>query len=163
MNGVFCSYGRREDYATDEAYRKIVKRKAIASGVIMILGLVTIAADLAAHCIFRIAMTDYMSGFLLGMGTGLFFAGGLLMAKRLMQLKSEKKLKEARIEESDERNRAVSDAALRIATLILLAAMYIVMIVAMFSMQELVRVLCLLICAFLAVYFAVYKILQRKM
>lgn len=162
MNGIFCSYGKRENYATDEAYRKIVKRKAIVAGCLMILGLVTIVADLAAQYIFKVKTTDYMKGFFMGAGTGLFIAGGLLMIKRLMQLKSKEKLKAARIAEFDERNRTISDAALRIATLILLIAMYIFTIVALFFAQASVMVMCLLICGFFAAYIIAYKILQKK-
>lgn len=56
-----------------------------------------------------------------------------------------------------ERNRTISDAALRIATLILLIAMYISIIIAVFSAQDSVMVMCLLICVFFAAYIASYN------
>lgn len=163
MSGIFCSYGKSEDYATDEAYRNIVKRKAVVAGCLMALGIVAIAAFTAAKYIFMVEMDDFMSGFFVGAGTGLFFAGGALMIKRIMLLKDEKKLKKARIAESDERNRTISEAALRAATVVLLVAMYIVIIASVFAMQELIKVMSLLICLFLAAYVVSYRVLQKKM
>lgn len=163
MSGFFCSYGRNEDYATEEAYRKIVKRKAARAACLLVLGLITIAVVLSMQYLFGIEMDDYMSGFLMGAGTGLFFAGVAIMIKRLRMLKDEKKLKAARIAEADERNRSISEAALRIAAAVLLISMYVVMIIALAFTKEIVQVMSMLICLFLVVYVAAYKILQRKM
>ena len=163
MKGLFCSYGRNEDYATDEAYRNIVKQKAIVAGGLMVLGLITIAFEMIMMIGFEVAIDDYMLGFLTGIGAGLFCAGGALLIKRMRMLKNEKRLKAARIEESDERNRSISGAAHRVSAAVLLIAMYVVMIVSLFFMRELVQVMSMLICLYLLAYVVSYKILQRKM
>lgn len=163
MRGIICSLGNSEDYATNETYRKIVKRKAFIAGVIMVLGAATIAADLVAQFLLGPEMNDFRKGFFSGAGTGLFFGGAILMIKRIAMLKSEDKLKKARIEESDERNRKIADIAMRIATVILLAAMYVAMIVSGFIMPEMMKLLSFLVCFFLLAYVGAYKILQRKM
>ena len=103
-----------------------------------------------------------MSGFFIGIGSGLFFSGMILMIKRLRLLSDEKKLKEMRIAESDERNRSISVEAQRIATAVLLVAMYIVMIAGLIFTKELIKLMSMLICLFLLVYVLAYKILQNK-
>lgn len=162
MNGFICGYGRNEDYSTNEAYRKYVKRKAAVAGCLMVLGLIAIAAELIAENILKIAIDDFMSGFFIGIGSGLFFSGMILMIKRLRLLSDEKKLKEMRIAESDERNRSISVEAQRIATAVLLVAMYIVMIAGLIFTKELIMLMSMLICLFLLVYVLAYKILQNK-
>lgn len=163
MKGIFCIFGNNEDYTTNEAYKKIVMKRIFIAGLFMVLGLATLVADLVAQYQFDIEMNDFMKGFFLGLGVGLFLGGGVILIKQIITLKSEEKLKKARIEESDERNRNITDKAIRTATFVLIVAMYIAMIVAGFIMPEMIKVLGILLCVFLLAYIVSYKVLQRKM
>ena len=163
MNTDFDNYKKSEDYATDEAFRHIVKGKALRAGCLMVSGVVVIAAALFAEYVLLIKLSDSLSSFLLGFGSGLFFGGMFLLIKRSLQLKDANKLKQARISESDERNRSIANRALHLATMVLLAGMYLVIILSIFIMPELINVMCLLICLFLMAYVVSYKVLQRKM
>ena len=162
MNRI-CLYSMKGDYSTNEGYRKIVKKKAAVMLALMCLGLITIiVVEVCKRC-FGINISDFTDGTYKGIGTGLMVAGGLLYLKRISMLKNEDKLKKARIEESDERLHAITDAAWRVATIVLLLAMYAELLLAGIGMPEVIRIIEPLIAVFFVTYLVAYKVISKKM
>jgi hypothetical protein len=151
------------DYSTNEGYRKIVKKKAAVMLALMCLGLITIiVVEVCKRC-FGINVSDFTDGTYKGFGTGLMVAGGLLYLKRISMLKNEEKLKKARIEESDERLRAITDAAWKAATIVLLLVMYVEFLIAGIGMPEIIRIIEPLIAVFFIAYLIAYRVISKRM
>ncbi|MBP7349347.1 MAG: hypothetical protein KA965_11765 [Butyrivibrio sp.] len=162
MTGM-CLLSGKGDYTTNEGYRKTVKRKIAVMSLIIILGLVSIAAiELCKH-IFNIPITDYTEGLYLGIGTGLVACGTILIIKRKRILADEEKLKKARIAESDERNLAIANASWKTATIALLFAVYAEFLIAGISMPQVARAAESLIAIFFIVYLVAYRVNTSKM
>ena len=162
MTGM-CLLSGKGDYATNEGYRKTVKRKIKVMSLIIVLGLVSIAAVEICKYFFNIPINDYTEGLYLGIGTGLVACGTILIVKRKRLLADEEKLKKARIAESDERNLAIANASWKTATIALLFAVYAEFLIAGISMPQVARAAEILIAVFFVVYLVSYRINAKKM
>lgn len=109
-----------------EEYRRVLKRRCILFGVLIALGLATIAG---AYFLGN-SLPDFVRGFYPGVGTGagLCGAAGLFGTRRT--LRDEKKLRAEQIKETDERGKEVTLRSASTTVLILIAVAYVALMVA---------------------------------
>lgn len=148
MKGLFCGGCKAR---TNDEYREILKKRQKKILVLLIAGLLTVAAGIV-----YIGMNgfedSYTLGFVFGFGTGLALGAVLAMIKIWKTLQDEDKLKEARLKETDERELEVDNQALRLTAKIMLAALYVLLIIGGLFWEEIMVVCCLLVGIFLLSY-----------
>lgn len=141
----------------NEEYRSVLKKRQVSFYLIILVGAATEGIALFLDFCVRIAFTDYLLGYLLGMGAGLVLGGVIGLARIRRRMASEEKLKEFRLKETDERELEVDSLALRATAKLLLSALYVLLIVAgVFGKEELMYVCFGLVALFLLGY-AVFR------
>lgn len=159
IKGIFC----QTTAATNEEYRKIVKDRNKYMAVLIIVGIVIAAAAFIADAKGAAALPEYMLGVYAGAGTGIAAAGLILMVRNLMLLKDEKKLKESRLENSDERLSEISNHALKSAFEVMLIATLAVSMIGGIFYPILVKILLFILMCFMLSYIVSFRIYERKM
>lgn len=159
IKGIFC----KASAATNEEYRKIIKDRNKYMTVLIAVGIVIAAAAFMAEAMGIAALPEYMLGVYAGAGTGIAAAGVILLVKNLMLLKDEKKLKESRLENSDERLSEISNHALRSAVRVMLIAELSVSMIGGIFYPVLVKMLLFILMCFMLSYIVSFRIYERKM
>lgn len=159
MRGIFCGRGT----ANVEEYKKVIKMRIAGELFLAVLGIATVAVSVIIKRMGTSVLPEFANGFLTGAGTGLAVAGIMFAIRMLRMLKNENQLREARIKESDERLVAINHSAIRLAALVLIAAMYVVMLVGVFFSKELVFALAGLVILFFVVYGIANAVLSGRM
>ena len=116
FRGIFCG----TTATTNEEYRKVLKNRNLWMIGLTIIGLMIAVVALWAEKTGATALPDYIIGVYCGFGTGLAIAGVILFVRNLLLMKNEEKLKESRLENSDERLTEIRNKALQAAVKILL-------------------------------------------
>lgn len=120
VKGIFC----QTKAATNEEYRKELKRKNWKLGLLSAVGIaVFVTAFLAQHCGYA-ELPEYMMGVYCGAGAGIALAGLALIVKNMILLGNEERLKQSRLKNSDERIQEIGTLALK-------AAFQVMMLVAL--------------------------------
>ncbi len=101
--GIFC----QTTAATNEEYRKELKRKNWIMALIGVLGLAASVIAAVAWKSESAGLPDYMVGVYCGMGTGIALGCLILIGRNLLLFRDEEKLKRSRLENSDERLRQI--------------------------------------------------------
>lgn len=158
MIGPFCGI----ESTSNEEYRKIVRKKMRAALIGMAVGLLTILASFAVVEIFELPLDSHMQGFYSGVGTGILAASIVIWARYWIMLKDEEKLKRSRIDLSDERNKEISNAAFRVASLVLIIALYLAAFILGIWYPVVIKVLMGLVLVFAITYLVAYTVLSRK-
>ena len=158
MKGIFCESNTK----SNEEFRKVIKVRMGLQAVLAIVGLITIAVIFYLSKTNPSSLSEYLQGLYAGVGTGLFAAGTILFIKNAIALRNEEKLRKLRISNTDERLIGINHASTRVATCVLLIAMYIVALVGGVFDELLVKTMFILICLFLVSYVIAYKILEAK-
>lgn len=158
IKGIFCGTGA----ATNEEYRKIIKSRNKYMAVMILVGIIIAAAAFIADAKDIAALPEYMLGVYAGVGTGIAVAGAVLIVKNLTLLKDETKLKESRLENSDERLEQISNLAVRSALKVMLLAILFVGMIGGIFHPVLVKMLLFIIWCFLFSYIIAYRIYQKK-
>ena len=158
MLGIFCG----SECSTNEEYKKCIKKRIAYFIGAIILGVITLIVTFLGNEIFGVSISEKMLGVYTGFGTGLIFAGAILLIKNILLLKNEEKLRKSRIANTDERNNEISLKATRVALGVMLVAMYLVALIGGLWYPELMEILLILICVFLLAYLAAYKYISRK-
>jgi len=148
MSGIFCS----RKIATDEEYRKLTKRRMVRQIMILVIGIITLVINEYTRRAGISNIPEFGQGILSGTGSGLIGAGVIFLIKTIGLLRDEKKLRKARIEESDERNITMNTESIKIATIVLLFAMYAVFLLGIFITMDITLVIAGLLMLFFAVY-----------
>lgn len=159
IKGIFCG----TTAATNEEYRKIIKERNCYMAVLVIVGIVIAAAAFIADAKGMTALPEYMLGVYSGTGTGIALAGIILFVRNLILLKDENKLKESRIENSDERLAQISNLAMRFAFKIMLLAILAVSMIGGIFYPILVKMFLFILVCFLFSYIVAFRIYQGKL
>ena len=158
----FCLFGGSKA-SNNEEFRRQLKAKNKFMWLFIVLGI--FSAAVAYYCEFfgKMKVDDYMLGVYCGIGVGLVAAGVALLIRNKRLLKDEAKLKEARLEQTDERNVEIGIHAQRIAAMVLLVAMYLVFLLGGLYESVLSKVMACLICLFVVAYAIAWRVLNKRM
>lgn len=159
MRGLLCGTTAR----TNEEYKKVVKVRMNRFLGLGAIGAVTLTLGLLAEFYWRLDVREEMLGVYTGMGTGLVLVSVILWVKNRVLLASEEKLKESRINNSDERIKEISDQAFRTAAVIMLGVMYLISLIGGLFYPVLVQVLLAVVSIFALTYLISYHIYNKKM
>lgn len=149
--------------ANNEEFRRQLQTKNKYMWFLIVLGIFTAVVAYYFEFSGRMNVDDYMLGVYCGIGVGLVAAGAALLIRNKRLLKDETRLKEARLALSDERNVEIGNRAQRIATSVLLVAIYLVFLIGGLYYPILSKVMSCLICLFLLAYLIAWKILNKRM
>ena len=147
----------------NEEYRKQIQIKNKYMWGLILLGLITAVIAYYMEFSGKMKVDDYMLGVYCGLGVGLFASGIAFLIRNKRLLKDEAKLKEARLQATDERNVEIGMRAQKIAVIVLLVAMYLVFLIGGVYDPILSKVMPCLICLFLVAYAIAWRILNHRM
>lgn len=161
MNG-FCLFAGSKA-TNNEEFRRQLKAKNKFMWLFIVLGI--FSAAVAYYCEFfgKMNVDDYMLGVYCGIGVGLVGAGVALLIRNKRLLKDEMKLKEARLQATDERNVEIGMRAQKIAAIVLLVAIYLVFLIGGVYDPILSKVMSCLICLFIVAYAIAWRVLNQRM
>ena len=161
MNG-FCLFAGSKA-TNNEEFRRQLKAKNKFMWLFIVLGI--FSAAVAYYCEFfgKMNVDDYMLGVYCGIGVGLVGAGVALLIHNKRLLKDETKLKEARLQATDERNVEIGMRAQKIAAIVLLVAIYLVFLIGGVYDPILSKVMSCLICLFIVAYAIAWRVLNQRM
>jgi len=148
---------------TNEEYREILKNRMIIMSIISIIGIITIALAFATKFYLNTSINDNIRGAYLGIGMGLFVSGIVLWIKNRLLLNNDEKLKESRINNTDERIQEISRKSFKIAGIVMLIALYLTAIIGGLFYPIIVEALLFISCIFLISYIISFKYYNRKM
>lgn len=157
MLGIFCA----TKAVSDEEYRKYAGRRCFIYIGLAVIGVVTAAIAMAAEYLWTVKISDMMLGVYTGVGTGLTVAGIILFVKNVRLLKDEKKLRQARIADSDERNIQISALATKAALAVLLVGMYFAILLGGLWYPIFAKLLSFLLVLFMFSYIVAYRVISR--
>lgn len=109
------------------------------------------------------AIPDYMLGVYCGAGTGIMAACLVLIARNLLLLKDEGKLKQSRLENYDERNAEIRNRAVLAAVKVMLVICFVVSLVGGIFYPYLIKAMLFIIYTFLFSYLVANAYYKRKM
>lgn len=124
MKGLFCEGCKARN---NEEYIKVLKQRQKKVSLLFAAGLVTMLIGILAWKLMD-GVADKQFGIISGFGGGLTVGATLSIINIRSILKSEERLKQNRLLETDERENEVSSRAMRTTAKIVLAVLYIMMI-----------------------------------
>ena len=155
MKSLFCLGCKAKN---NEEYRAVLKKRQVVYALFILAGLTMDVLVLYLNFCTRIHFGDHRLGFLLGMGAGLILGSVVGVVRLRRRMADEEKMNESRLRETDERELEVNSLALRATAKTLLAALYVMLIVAEVFMREDLMYVCIgLVALFLSVYAASRK------
>ena len=147
----------------NEEYRKQIQTKNKYMWGLILLGLITAVVAYYMEFSGKMKVDDYMLGVYCGLGVGLVASGIAFLIRNKRLLKDETKLKEARLQATDERNVEIGMRAQKIAAIVLLVAIYLVFLIGGVYDPILSKVMSCLICLFIVAYAIAWRVLNRRM
>ena len=159
MRGLFCG----TTVKNNEEYKNVIRFRMRIFILLGLVGIVTLIIALMAEYKWDTAIEEYMLGVYTGIGTGLFISSILLWIKHRLLLNNEDKLKESRLNNSDERLQEISSKAFQAGTIIMLITLYAVALIGGLFYPVLVKALLITVFAFLISYLIAYKIFEKRM
>ena len=159
IRGIFCGTTAR----TNEEYKKVLKRRNGWMIALVIMGAFIAAMALMVQNSGTAALPEYILGVYCGFGTGLVLAGIILFVRNLILMKDENKLKQSRLENSDERLLEIGNKASMTAIKIMLLVGITGGLVAGIYEQVLIKALLFMIYVFFFSYIAAFAFFKRKM
>ena len=111
----------------------------------------------------KMKVDDYMQGVYCGIGVGLICSGIVFLIRNKRLMKDEEKLKEARLQVTDERNIEIGSRALRMAAFVLLIVMYFAFLFGGLYDPMISKLMSCMICLFLIVYAIAWRVLNKHM
>ncbi|MBQ7359367.1 MAG: hypothetical protein IJW63_04635 [Lachnospiraceae bacterium] len=147
----------------NEEYKLELKKRMRSMVVLFVLGVLTLITMGVLIWQNPEMMESFRAGLFTGVGVGLM-AGSVVGALQLRKrMKDEASLKAARLAETDEREREISNRAIRMTSKVMMVALYLVMLMCTFIANEAVLVVCGLILLFFVSYIVCRKIVSRMM
>lgn len=119
----FCLFSGSK-VTNNEEFRKQLQAKNKCLLGLILLGVISAAAGYYMEFSGKMKVDDYMLGVYCGIGVGLICSGIVFLIRNKRLMKDEGKLKEARLQVTDERNIEIGSRALRMAAFVLLIVMY---------------------------------------
>jgi uncharacterized membrane protein len=148
---------------TNEEYKKVVKRRIKLMTALVIVGIITALFGLLAEFNFDLPINDQMLGVYTGVGTDLSLVGALLLFKNRILLNNDTKLKESRLNNTDERILEIGNKALRTATFVMIGTSYVGALIGGLFYPMLVKVLLFVVCIFVLTYAIAFKYYNNRM
>lgn len=148
---------------TNEEYKAVIKKRMIANGLIIILGLCTLGFEMVAQFGNKITISDYMHGVYTGIGTAFVVIGIILLRRGYQTLHNEEKLKKARLEGTDERNIYIQSKSIQYAGVITFFCAYLAMLIAGIYNEIVFHCFYGVVMFFAIVHLIIVKILQKKL
>ncbi|MEQ8155557.1 MAG: hypothetical protein ABRQ25_11840 [Clostridiaceae bacterium] len=99
MRGILCGTTAK----TNEEYKQVIKKRMKLMIVIAIIGFITATVGFVAESYLKLPISEQMSGVYTGIGVGLLAGGIALWIKNRLVLNNDQKLKESRLNNTDER------------------------------------------------------------
>lgn len=159
MRGIMCSSTAK----TNEEYRKVIHDRLKIFAALTVIGFITISVALFAKFLLKATMDDRLLGIYTGLGTGLFGSGIILWIKNRLLLNNDEKLKESRLNNTDERIQEIANRAFRAACFVLLATLYAITLIGGLFYPILFKFLLIIVTVFLFSYLAAYKYYSGRM
>lgn len=159
MNGIFCSGSKATN---NEEYKKVIKGRMMRMLFLFGIGCLTLAVSLLAKGNHDLTISDQMLGVYTGVGTGLMFAALCLFIKNLFIIRDEEKLKNNRLENTDERIQDINVRATRIAALVLVFALYAIGLIGGLFYPVLINITFGMVCLFLLSYLVAYRFYDKS-
>lgn len=104
-----------------------------------------------------------MLGVYSGVGTGLSVCGIILWIKNKLLLNNDEKLKESRLNNTDERIQEIASESFKVAAIVMLIALYLTALIGGLFYPVLVDALLFISCTFLLSYIIAFKYYNSKM
>ena len=159
IKGLFCGTMA----VTNEEYRKVLRRRNLWMAALATAGALIAGTALATGQSGKAALPEYILGVYCGFGTGLAIAGILLFVRNLILMKNEDKLKQSRLENSDERLMDISNKAALTAIKVMLLAATAVGLIAGIYEPVMIKALIFILDVFLFSYVAAFAFFKKKM
>ena len=147
----------------NEEFRKQLQAKNKALLGLILLGIISAAAAYYMEFSGKMKVDDYMQGVYCGIGVGLICSGIVFLIRNKRLMKDEEKLKEARLQVTDERNIEIGSRALRMAAFVLLIVMYFAFLFGGLYDPMISKLMSCMICLFLIVYAIAWRVLNKHM
>ncbi len=128
---------------------------------LILLGIISAAAAYYMEFSGKMKVDDYMLGVYCGIGVGLICSGIVFLIRNKRLMKDEGKLKEARLQVTDERNIEIGSRALRMAAFVLLIVMYLAFLFGGLYDPMISKLMSCMICLFLIVYAIAWRVLNK--
>ncbi len=159
MKGILCGSTAK----TNEEYRKVLKNRMRIMVAIVIVGIITAAVVFGAKFYLKTSIDDYMLGVYSGVSTGLVVSGTILWIKNRLLLNNDEKLKESRLNNTDERIQEISSKSFKVAAIVMLILLYSVGLIGGLFYPVLVNAFLFIVCTFLLSYGIAFKYYNSKM
>lgn len=158
----FCLFSGSKA-TNNEEFRKQLQAKNKALLGLILLGIISAAAAYYMEFWGKMKVDDYMLGVYCGIGVGLICSGIVFLIRNKRLMKDEEKLKEARLQVTDERNIEIESRALRMAAFVLLIVMYFAFLFGGLYDPMISKLMSCMICLFLIVYAIAWRVLNKHM
>lgn len=159
MIGFFCKTTAK----SDEEYIKDIKKKMKLFVLVGIVGIATMVITELAVNQGGIKLNSRIHDFYLGAQTGIIFAAIILWIKHKYLLTNKDKLKESRLNQSDERVHEIREKSFKAAAIVLLVSLYGIIFIAGIFYPILIKFVVPVIFLFLISYGIFYKIYEKRM
>ena len=147
----------------NEEYKEELKKRMRTMVVMFVLGALTLVTMIVLIVLKPTMLESYEAGLFTGMGTGLMIGAIAGIIQLRSRMKNEESLKKARLAETDEREREISNVAIRMTSKVMMAALYLLMLLSLFVAKEAALVMCGLILLYFVSYIVCRKIISKRM
>lgn len=147
----------------NEEYRMVLKSRMRFMIALIIVGIITATVGFGAEFYLNTSINEHMLGVYSGVGVGLTASGIILWFKNRILLNDDKKLKESRLNNTDERIQEISNKAFRVASYVMLIALYGTTLIGGLFYPILAEALLFISCTFLLSYTIAFKYYNSKM
>lgn len=159
MKNIFCTTTLK----TNDEYKNVIKKRMKVMIGLMVIGVITFLASILGELYFKTPVSDKVLGTYTSLGSSLFTVGLVLWIKNKRILNNEEKLRQSRLNNTDERNQEIARKALNIAAYAMLASLYVIGLIGGIFYPILFNVLSFIVCIFLLTYVVAYKYYNKKM
>lgn len=159
MRGILC----RGTARTNEEYIKVIKNPMKIMIAIIVIGILTAVVGFGSEFYLKTPISTHMLGVYSGVGIGLFIIGTILWIKNKRLLNNDEKLNESRLNNTDERIQEIGHKAFRVASYVMLIALYSTALIGGLFYPVLVEALMFISCTFLVAYLIAFKYYNSKM
>ncbi|MBP3887334.1 MAG: hypothetical protein J6F30_06730 [Cellulosilyticum sp.] len=135
-----------------ENFKKILYSRIKLFCVLGALGIFTLTVGIVSVVTDLFTIEEYASGLLTGSGSALIACSAVFIIYTYKVIKNEDRLKEERLKYQDERNILIANQSIKVATVALLAALYVSMILVLIINHEMLYYILVPIFVFLIAY-----------
>lgn len=159
IRGLFCA----SSALTNEDYRKVLQERNKWLMALIAMGMAAAAVAFWAQASGNAAISEEMLGVYCGFGVGIALAGIILFVKNRILLKDEKKLKESRLNNTDERLEQIGSRAIKTALKIMMLTIVAGGLLGGIFYPILVKAVMFVLYVFLFSYIIAFRVYEKKM